>query len=392
MRLLVVADACTDATAAVAAEGGAEVIEIRARNVGAARAAGMAGLLRRTAGTDPAAVWLATTDADTVVPPGWLRRQLGYAGQGWDMVLGTVTVTDWAEHPPHRPAVFAAMYGFGAGPHPHVHGANLGIRASAYLAAGGFRPLRTAEDHALMAAATEAGCQVLQASDVTVETSARRRARAPRGFSHVLRALAQQPASGSLITPEARGRLSVPRPARRRPSSSLCVTPRRRPRNGEPAMADIVELITADHRRIERRYGSDSPDLLAAHTQAEEETCYASLPGAGAQATGPMRESIADHHDIREIIGEASSHSVGSAPWWHAVRTVIAVSAEHHEREERYVLPSCVIGLDMNRRKELGRQWCAFMAAWGPARRPPHRNPAPARLTFPARVEAPPWA
>jgi glycosyl transferase family 2 len=197
VHLLVVADACTDGTAAVAAAGGAEVIEIRARNVGAARAAGMTGLLRRTAGTDRAAAWLATTDADTVVPPGWLRRQLGYAAQGWDMVLGTVTVTDWEEHPPHLPALFAAMYGFGAGPHPHVHGANLGLRASAYLAAGGFRPLRTAEDHALMAAATEAGCRVLQASDVTVETSARRRARAPRGFSHALRALARQPAGNA---------------------------------------------------------------------------------------------------------------------------------------------------------------------------------------------------
>jgi hypothetical protein len=218
VHLLVVADACTDATAAVAAEGGAGVIEIRARNVGAARAAGMAGLLRQTAGTDPAAAWLATTDADTVVPPGWLHHQLGYARQGWDMVLGTVTVTDWEEHPPHMPAAFAAMYGIGEGTHPHVHGANLGIRASAYLAAGGFKPLRTAEDHALMAAATEAGCQVLQAGDVTVETSARRRARAPRGFSHALRTLARQPASGSLITPEARWRLSVPRPAGRRPS------------------------------------------------------------------------------------------------------------------------------------------------------------------------------
>jgi hypothetical protein len=48
-----------------------------------------------------------------------------------------------------------------------------------------------------------------------------------------------------------------------------------------------------------------------------------------------------------------------------AVGTVMAISAEHHEREERYVLPGCVLGLDMNQRKELGRQWCAFMAAWG---------------------------
>jgi hypothetical protein len=54
-------------------------------------------------------------------------------------------------------------------------------------------PMRTAEDHALLAAATEAGCSVLQASDITVETSARRHARAPQGFSHVLRTLASLP-------------------------------------------------------------------------------------------------------------------------------------------------------------------------------------------------------
>jgi hypothetical protein len=209
VRLLVVADDCTDETAAVAAACGAEVIRIRARNVGVARAAGMARLLRRAAAGDPAAVWLATTDADTVVPPGWLHRQLGYAAQGWDMVLGTVTVTDWAGYPPHAAALFAAMYGFGEGPHSHVHGANLGIRASAYLAAGGFPPLRTAEDHALMAAATETGCQVLQASDVTVVTSARRHARAPRGFSHALRTLARESGPGGESLAAAGGGLAT---------------------------------------------------------------------------------------------------------------------------------------------------------------------------------------
>jgi Glycosyl transferase family 2 len=191
VRLLVTADSCTDRTAAVARGHRARVIDVRARSVGAARAAGMAELLRLTAGSDPAAVWLATTDADTVVPPGWLRRQLAYANQGWDLVLGTVTVADWDEHPPHMPAVFEARYRFGAGPHPHVHGANLGLRASAYLAAGGFRPLRTAEDHALLAAATEAGCRILRASDIAVTTSARRQARAPHGFSQLLRSLAE---------------------------------------------------------------------------------------------------------------------------------------------------------------------------------------------------------
>jgi len=190
VHVLVVADACNDRTTGIARASGARVISIRARNVGAARAAGMTELLRITASCDRAATWLATTDADTVVPPGWLRRQLEYANAGWDVVLGTVIVADWDEHPPHVPDAFEKHYAFGAGPHPHVHGANLGIRASAYRAAGGFPPLHTAEDHALLAAATEAGRPVLQAGDIAVETSARRQARAPRGFSHLLRTLA----------------------------------------------------------------------------------------------------------------------------------------------------------------------------------------------------------
>jgi glycosyltransferase involved in cell wall biosynthesis len=190
VHVVVVADTCADRTAATARACGATVISIRARNVGAARAAGMSGLLRLMAGREATATWLATTDADTVVPSGWLRRQLEYADAGWDVVLGTVTVTNWDGHPPHVPDVFERRYAFGTGPHPHVHGANLGIRASAYLTAGGFPPLRTAEDHALLAAATEAGCAVLQAGDLVVETSSRRQPRAPDGFGHLLRTLA----------------------------------------------------------------------------------------------------------------------------------------------------------------------------------------------------------
>jgi glycosyltransferase involved in cell wall biosynthesis len=191
VRVLVAADSCTDRTVAVARAGGALVIGVRGRSVGAARAAGMSELLRLTPGLDPAAIWLATTDADTVVPPSWLRRQVAHADRGWDVVLGTVTVADWSEHPAHVPAAFAARYQSGAGPHSHVHGANIGVRASAYRAAGGFRPLRSAEDHALLAAVAEAGCSILRADDVTVETSGRRHARAPDGFSHLLRTLSR---------------------------------------------------------------------------------------------------------------------------------------------------------------------------------------------------------
>jgi glycosyltransferase involved in cell wall biosynthesis len=186
VRLVVVADACTDQTVRRAREAGATVVEICSRNVGAARAAGMRAVLRQMPQAGPSDVWLATTDADTRVPSDWLVRQLSHADQGWDAVLGTVTVADWADRPTHAADAFAAHYGHGEGPHPHVHGANFGIRASAYLAAGGFPSLRTAEDHALLRALSAVGIAAKRADDITVQTSARRHARAPDGFSHLL--------------------------------------------------------------------------------------------------------------------------------------------------------------------------------------------------------------
>jgi glycosyltransferase involved in cell wall biosynthesis len=190
-HLIVVADSCRDRTAERAQQAGATVITVQARRVGAARAAGMRAVLRKTSRTHPAGTWLATTDADTLVAPDWLARQLHYANQGWDAVAGTVMVTDWSEHPPHTQAVFAARYQHSPGSHPHVHGANLGVSAEAYLAAGGFPPLHTGEDHALTGRLTAAGRRILHATDVNVVTSARRAPRAPLGFGHLLTTLGQ---------------------------------------------------------------------------------------------------------------------------------------------------------------------------------------------------------
>ena len=190
VHLVVVADACTDRTAEQARRGGAVVQEIQARCVGAARGAGMREVLRRTQHLDRGRVWLATTDADTLVPPEWLGQQLRYATGGWEAVVGTVAVANWSEHPPGLPALFRQHYRTGAlGPHSHVHGANLGFTAHAYLAAGGFRPSRTAEDHALVAALTGAERRILRTTKLNVLTSARRQARAPLGFSHLLSTL-----------------------------------------------------------------------------------------------------------------------------------------------------------------------------------------------------------
>ncbi|GAA4954844.1 glycosyltransferase family 2 protein [Streptomonospora halophila] len=177
-HLVVVADACTDATAELS-------------RVGAARAVGMRAALECTCGERPRSVWLATTDADSTVPRHWLAEHLRYADAGWDAVAGTVTVDDWSMRPPGLATAFAEAYSFSDREHPHVHGANLGVRASAYVDSGGFGALPHAEDHALVTALHLRGHSIRRPADLPVATSAREDARAPGGFADRLTALAR---------------------------------------------------------------------------------------------------------------------------------------------------------------------------------------------------------
>ncbi|MFE2378779.1 glycosyltransferase [Streptomyces sp. NPDC059398] len=198
---VVAADACTDGTAAVARSLGARVVELDRRNVGVARAAAAAEALRLLEPYERG-LWIATTDADTVVPEGWLAHQLHHAGQGWECLVGTVRLT---AHPLLHPAVAAehdARYFAGrpAGSvrwtHPHVHGANLGVTAGAYRAAGGFPPLAHSEDRALVAALQRQHRRILRTDLCPVLTSGRPDHRAPHGLGATLNVLARLPGGG----------------------------------------------------------------------------------------------------------------------------------------------------------------------------------------------------
>ncbi|MEU8953243.1 glycosyltransferase [Streptomyces sp. NPDC048518] len=237
--IVVAADACTDATAAVAADAGAEVVEIDARNVGAARAAGADHAMERLAGAGerpaepeerlreawarpaagrpavgrfaepwerlaepwarPAAgqgVWLAMTDADTTVPEDWLIHQMAWARRGYDAVLGTIRLAPArtgslvvarhdADYFRTRPLTGRAT----AWEHPHVHGANMGLRAAAYRRVGGFAALPTGEDRDLVGRLVASGHRVARTDQHPVRTAARLRGRAPGGLADLLMTL-----------------------------------------------------------------------------------------------------------------------------------------------------------------------------------------------------------
>lgn len=197
VAVVVVADRCTDATAERAAalaplppERSLTVLTSRAGRVGAARDEGVRSALLAAvaAGVAPRRVWIACTDADSRVPVDWLATQLEIAETGADLVLGTVR-PDPADLPSAMLESWWRRHRLTDG-HPHVHGANLGVRGDRYETVGGFPHLATHEDVRLAEAVRRSGGRVVATGRAPVLTSGRRMGRAPAGLSSYLRELA----------------------------------------------------------------------------------------------------------------------------------------------------------------------------------------------------------
>ena len=182
VQVLVVLDSCDDTTEAIAAAHGVQSLAVDVRNVGSARAVGAAQMV------EAGARWLAFTDADTVVSPEWLWKQLELEA---DAVCGSIGISDWSMHGEQADNIrihFARTYHDVDG-HRHIHGANLGVSTEAYLRAGGFRPLACSEDVALVEALQACGARIAWSAAPRVSTSARADARARDGFGDTLLAV-----------------------------------------------------------------------------------------------------------------------------------------------------------------------------------------------------------
>ena len=179
VTVFVVLDCCTDDTQVIAEAMGAQTLQVSARNVGLARAAGA------QAAIDAGARWLAFTDGDSEVAPNWLSAQLAHHAQGADAVCGTIAVANWADYGEKMGLHFSATYVDRDG-HRHIHGANLGVSAMVYQQAGGFEALDSGEDVVLVESLEKLGAKIAWSATPRVVTSARPDFRAPGGFGATL--------------------------------------------------------------------------------------------------------------------------------------------------------------------------------------------------------------
>jgi len=189
--VIVVDDASSDRTRFIAESilrGQGAVISATEGVVGSARSLAARTAFSRHQG--PAHLhWLANTDADCCVPESWLLDQIAIAETNVQAIAGIVSVDNFDEHQPEVAERFRSSYLiFADGTHPHVHGANLGVRADAYLRAGGWGSLSTAEDHDLWNRLQRTGSLRVSRGSVRVITSGRRTGRAPTGFARALSA------------------------------------------------------------------------------------------------------------------------------------------------------------------------------------------------------------
>lgn len=184
VQVVVLLDSCSDSSAQIAQAYPVHSLAVQARNVGRVRGIGARHLLNQ------GARWIACTDADSRVAPDWLVAQLAL---GVEAVCGTVTVDAWSEgFDPAAQIRYHQAYQACDG-HRHVHGANLGMSAGAYVRAGGFEPLACHEDVQLVRDLERCGASIAWSHTPQVITSARLDCRAEGGFGDYLKSLMHAP-------------------------------------------------------------------------------------------------------------------------------------------------------------------------------------------------------
>lgn len=206
----VLANNCTDQTAAVLRRNFGDCDWLRVHEITSAADKANAGWARRAA-LEYAAKDLSapddlilSSDADTVVPQDWAGKMFRYLADGFDAVAGIARIRagDWGELTAEQrrrlqlltkyQVLLSYLRKDRSAPddpwpnHGYEGGASIGLTFGMYRMIGGCPPLPCGEDRALFDAVRTAGGRIRHALDVRVFTSGRRIGRAKGGTADTI--------------------------------------------------------------------------------------------------------------------------------------------------------------------------------------------------------------
>lgn len=204
-EVILVLDRCNDATADRAMEEASDHPELRLAllegpglGAGYARRAGMEAACERLISLGRPNALIASTDADTVVAPDWLYRQLRAAEGGARAIGGRIELLDeegpseeirsWRDRrgKARHLALLEQQDSLGSGhrvEHWQFSGASMSLTAEAYQEVGGMEPRAALEDEQLESALDRCNVPIERPLDVRVSTSPRLVGRASRGLA-----------------------------------------------------------------------------------------------------------------------------------------------------------------------------------------------------------------
>jgi hemerythrin superfamily protein len=139
-------------------------------------------------------------------------------------------------------------------------------------------------------------------------------------------------------------------------------------------MPDVVDLIMADHRELERLFGRLKTQqdyrpllvpvvaaLLAAHSRAEEAAVY---PAARDEAgeTGEVAHSQQEHLEAEQLLHRLAGTDPNSSRFDNLLDEFVSAVKHHIDEEENSVLSGMRERIDDERRRQLGDAFASIRA------------------------------
>lgn len=163
--------------------------------------------------------------------------------------------------------------------------------------------------------------------------------------------------------------------------------------------ADVIKLITDDHRELESlfdRLRGDRQDrprllvtlrsLLIAHDRAEEECVYPVIAKTAPDERELVQRSKREHEEVERLLGQLDKCDPESKQFDQVLGKLTDALREHITEEEKQALPALRAAVDAEELQRLGERYQQRKNEEKPAKKLPAQDEAKRQAPTPASM------